>query len=34
MRSPTQTDYQIQSMIIKGIKMHFPALKIIGEESV
>jgi 3'(2'), 5'-bisphosphate nucleotidase len=21
-------------MIIKGIKMHFPALKIIGEESV
>jgi hypothetical protein len=26
----SQADFKIQSMLIKGFKMHFPGLKIIG----
>lgn len=26
----SKADYKIQSMLIKGFKMHFPGLKIIG----
>ncbi len=28
-----QTDFKIQTMLIKGFKMYFPELKIIGEET-
>lgn len=31
--SLTQADFKVQSMIIKGIRMHFPRLRIIGEET-
>jgi len=28
-----QTDYQVQSMMVHGLNLHFPNLKIIGEET-
>jgi 3'-phosphoadenosine 5'-phosphosulfate (PAPS) 3'-phosphatase len=33
MSSPTQADYKIQTMLIRGIHSFFPKLRIVGEET-
>lgn len=30
----TEADYKIQTMLIRGIRKHYPGIKIIGEQTV
>ena len=29
----TEADFKVQTMLIRGLRMHYPTLKIIGEEE-